>query len=227
MAFRLFHDTFGPLTGIWTQVLMGLALASIILGNLTAIVQTNIKRLLGYSTIAHVGFLLLALMVAPEVGYATALYYIVVYALVAACAFGIVVLLSHQGIECDKLSDFKGLAKRSPFLAFLMLLVAFSLAGVPPTVGFYAKFLVLNALVDSGMTWLAAFVVIFSIIGAFYYLKIVRTMYFDAPDTPYAIGGARDMRAVLSLNGLAILALGIFPAPLFVICQHVFTSINP
>lgn len=222
MAFRLFNDAFPAMAGIWAQLLMIIALLSIALGNIAAIVQTNLKRLLGYSTIAHVGFLLLALMVAPQMGYAVALYYIVVYAFVAACAFGVIILLSQQGIECDKLSDFKGLAQRSPFLAFLMLLVAFSLAGVPPTVGFYAKFMVLNALVDAGLTWLAAFVVLFSIIGAYYYLKIVRTMYFDKPDTPYPIAGAKDMRAVLSINGLAILAMGVYPAPLFVLCQQVF-----
>ncbi len=225
MAYRLMHDTLPSFSAQWSQFFIVIAVLSIALGNIAAIVQTNIKRLLAYSTIAHVGFLFLALLVAPQVGYAAAMYYVIVYALVAACAFGVILLLSHQGFESDKLSDLKGLASRSPFLAFIMLLVAFSLTGVPPTVGFYAKFVVLTALVDAGFTWLAAFVVVFSVIGAFYYLKIVRMMYFDAPEVPYAIGGAADMRIALSVNGLAILGLGLFPAPLFLICQQVLKNV--
>ncbi|MBI2791230.1 MAG: NADH-quinone oxidoreductase subunit NuoN [Gammaproteobacteria bacterium] len=224
MAYRLFHDMMPSFATQWSQIFIVIALLSIALGNIAAVIQTNIKRLLAYSTIAHVGFIFLALLVAPQVGYAPAMYYVVVYALVAACAFGVLLLLSHQGFEAEKLSDLKGLASRSPFLAFLMLLVAFSLTGVPPTVGFYAKFVVLSALVNAGLTWLAAVVVIFSIIGAYYYLKIVRMMYFDAPEVPYPVHGAADMRIALSVNGLAILALGIFPAPLFVICQRVLSG---
>jgi NADH-quinone oxidoreductase subunit N len=222
MAFRLFHDGFAALNQEWSYVFMILAIASMALGNIVAIAQTNLKRLLAYSTIAHVGFLFLALLVAPQVGYAPAMYYIVVYAFVAACAFGVILLLSHQDFEADKLSDLKGLAQRSPWLAFLMLLVAFSLAGVPPTVGFYAKFMVLSALVDAGMIWLAALAVVFSLIGAFYYLKIVRMMYFEAPEVPYAIGGAVDFRIALSVNGLAVLAFGMFPAPLYMLCKNLF-----
>lgn len=225
MVYRLMHDTLPSFAFEWSKFFIAIAVLSIALGNITAIVQTNIKRLFAYSTIAHVGFLFLALIVAPQIGYGAAMYYIVAYALVAACAFGIILLLSHQGFEAEKLSDLKGLATRSPFLAFLMLLVAFSLAGVPPTVGFYAKFVVLSALVDAGMTWLAAFVLIFSVIGAFYYLRIVRVMYFDAAEVPYAIGGAIDMRIALSVNGLAILGLGIFPAPLYNLCQQVLGSL--
>lgn len=224
MAYRLLHDTLPAFAVEWSQFFVVIALLSIALGNIAAIIQSNIKRLLAYSTIAHVGFFFLALLVAPQIGYAAAMYYIIVYAIVAAAAFGIILMLSHQGFESDKLSDLKGLATRSPFLAFLMLLVAFSLAGVPPTVGFYAKFVVLSALVDAGYTWLAGVAVIFSVIGAFYYLKIVRVMYFDTSELPYPIRGAMDMRIALSVNGLAILGFGLFPAPLFMICQQVLSS---
>ncbi|MBS0288037.1 MAG: NADH-quinone oxidoreductase subunit NuoN [Proteobacteria bacterium] len=224
MAYRLLHDTFPAFLDTWSQFLMVIAVLSIALGNIVAISQTNIKRLFAYSTIAHVGFLFLALMVAKDIGYAPAMYYIITYALVAACAFGILIFLSQQDVDCEKLSDLKGLASRSPFLAFLMLLVAFSLAGVPPTVGFYAKFLVLSSLVDAGYTWLAAFVVLFSVIGAYYYLKIVRVMYFDTPEVPYPVRGTLDMRIALSVNGIAILGLGLIPGPLYVICQQVLKS---
>ncbi|MGD9592310.1 MAG: NADH-quinone oxidoreductase subunit NuoN [Candidatus Berkiella sp.] len=226
MAFRLLHDTLPSLAGFWSQFFVVVALLSIAIGNITAIAQTNIKRLFAYSTIAHVGFLFLALLVAPRVGYAPAMYYIIVYAIVAACAFGVILYLSQQDFESDKLSDFKGLAQRSPFLAFIMLLVAFSLAGVPPTVGFYAKFMVLSALVDAGFTWLAAFVVLFSVIGAYYYLKIVKVMYFDAPEeSPRPVHGALDMRIALSVNGIAILGFGLLPAPLYLVCKQVLSSL--
>ena len=227
MVYRLMHDTLPAFSVQWSQIFIVLAVLSIGLGNIAAISQSNIKRLLAYSTIAHVGFLFLGLLAAPQVGYTPAMYYIVVYAIVAACAFGVIILLSHQQFDADRLADLKGLASRSPWLAFLMLLVAFSLAGVPPTVGFYAKFIVLSALVDAGYTWLAAVAVVFSIIGAYYYLKIVRTMYFETADIPYPVGGPVDLRIGLSVNGLAVLALGIFPAPLFIVCQNALMAVSP
>ncbi|HRE31905.1 MAG TPA: proton-conducting transporter membrane subunit, partial [Candidatus Berkiella sp.] len=220
MAYRLLHDALPGLSAEWTQILMVLAVLSLAIGNILAIAQSNIKRLFAYSTIAHVGFLFLGLLVAPIVGYGPALYYIVTYALVAAAGFGILIMLS-QGYEAERLEDLKGLASKNPWLAFMMLLVAFSLAGVPPTVGFYAKFMVLNALVDAGMTWLAALAVVFSVIGAYYYLKIVRVMYFEQPENAVAPVASVDMRIILSVNGLAILGFGLFPAPLFMICQNV------
>lgn len=226
MVYRLLHDMLPSLSTQWSHFFIFIAVLSIGLGNIAAIVQTNLKRLLAYSTIAHVGFLFLAFLVAPDVGYAPAMYYILVYAIVAACAFGIILYLSRQGFESDKISDLNGLASRSPFLAFIMLLVAFSLTGVPPTVGFYAKFVVLSALVDANYTWLAALVVIFSVIGAYYYLRIVRAMYFEAPvETSYPIHEKADMRIALSLNGLAILGFGILPAPLYMVCQRVLSSV--
>ncbi|MGE3318594.1 MAG: NADH-quinone oxidoreductase subunit NuoN [Candidatus Berkiella sp.] len=224
MAYRLLHDGMPSFSEQWTQILLVLAVLSLAVGNIVAIAQTNVKRLLAYSTIAHVGFLFLGLLVAPIVGYGPAMYYIVVYAVTAAAGFGVLIMLS-QGYEAENLDDLKGLASKNPWLAFMMLLVAFSLAGVPPTVGFYAKFMVLNALVDSGMTWLAALAVFFSIIGAFYYLKIVRVMYFEQPvNTGIAVASV-DMRILLSVNGLAILGFGLFPAPLFMACQNVFANL--
>lgn len=220
MVYRLLHDALPSMGPQWGQAFMVIAILSLAIGNIVAIAQTNVKRLLAYSTIAHVGFLFLALLVAPQAGYASALYYILAYALVAVAGFGVLLLLSQQGFEAENLADLKGLGQRSPWLAFIMLLVAFSLAGVPPTIGFYAKFMVLSALVDMNLTWLAAFAVVFSIIGAYYYLKIVRVMYFDKPEVPFAMSGALDARIALSLNGLAVLGLGLFPAPFFMLCQR-------
>lgn len=224
MAYRLLHEVLPSLAVAWSQFFIVIAILSLAIGNIVAIAQSNLKRLLAYSAIAHIGFLFLALLAAPQVGYAPAMYYTVVYAFVAAAAFGVILLLSHQEFEAEKLSDLKGLASRSPWIAFLMLLVAFSLAGVPPTVGFYAKFMVLSALVDGGYTWLAVLAVVFSIIGAFYYLKLVRIMYFEVPEDHYPVEGGMDLKIALSLNGLAVLALGIFPAPLFMLCQRVFLN---
>ncbi len=227
MVYRLLNDGLLGLATEWGQFFIVMALLSLALGNIVAIAQTNIKRLLAYSTIAHIGFLLLALLAAPTQSFAPAMYYVIVYAIMSACAFGVLILLSAKGIELEKLDDLKGLCQRSPWIAFLMLLVMFSLAGVPPTVGFYAKFMVLKALVDMQLVWLAAVGVIFSIIGAFYYLRVVWYMYFEKADLPNAVGGASDMRAVLSIHGLAILGLGILPAPLFTICQQVFMVVVP
>jgi len=225
MVYRLLHDALPEFADHWSPILIILAVLSMAMGNLAAIVQTNVKRLLGYSTIAHVGFLFLALLVAPQIGYAPAMYYIVVYAIVTVCGFGVLLALSYVGFDAQNLDDLKGLAAQKPWLAFILLLVAFSLAGVPPTVGFYAKFMVLSALVNAGLTWLAVLAVVFSIIGAYYYLKIVRTMYFDKRDKPISTHNHFDLRMVLSLNGMVILGLGIFPAPLYMICQNVATSL--
>lgn len=225
MAYRILNDTMFSYANEWSHILMVLAILSLAIGNIVALVQTNVKRLLAYSTISHIGYLFLGILIAPTVGYAPSLYYIIVYALVATAGFGVLLLLSQQNAEAQTFDDLKGLAQRSPWLAFMMLLVAFSLAGVPPTVGFYAKFMILSALVDGGMTWLAGTAVIFSVIGAFYYLKLVRVMYFEAPQVPYAVGGGVDFRIALSVNGIAVLGLGLFPAPLFMICQHVLGSL--
>jgi NADH-quinone oxidoreductase subunit N len=221
MAFRIFAEGFISFHPMWHDLMLGLAVASLAIGNVVAISQTNIKRMLGYSTIAHVGFVLFGFMSGAAGGYTAALFYMVSYALVAAGAFGVITLLSYKGFEAENIADLKGLAIRSPWVAFLMLLIMFSLAGVPPTVGFYAKFMVLSVLVKSGMLWLAVLAVVFSIIGAFYYLRVIKVMYFDEPTDPYPVGGSLDVRIILSLNGIAVLGLGILPAPLFVICQTI------
>jgi len=202
----------------WQQMLILLAMLSMAIGNVTAIAQTNLKRMLAYSTISHMGFLLLGILSGTVDGYSAAMFYVAVYALTGLGAFGMILLLSRQGFEADQLDDFKGLNRRSPWCAFLMLLLMFSMAGVPPTVGFYAKLSVLQAVVDAGYLWLAVFAVAFSLIGAFYYLRIVRLMYFDAPLDNAPIRGDMSARMLLSVNGLAALALGIAPGWLMAVC---------
>lgn len=221
MAYRLLLEATPQLSMEWGHFLVVMAVLSLAAGNIIAIAQTNIKRMLAYSTIAHVGFILLGFIAGGEQGFQASMFYVLVYALLAAGAFGVVILLSHKGFEAEHIADFKGLGQRSPWFAFVMLLILFSLTGVPPTVGFYAKFIILNALVSADLTWLAAVSVFFSIIGAFYYLRVIKVMYFDSVESPKAIKGPWDMQVVLSLNGLAVLALGVFPAPLFMICQRV------
>jgi len=188
------------------------------LGNITAIAQTNLKRMLAYSTIAHMGFLLLGFISGDKEGYGSSMFYAVIYVLMSLGAFGMILLLSRVGFESDNLDDFKGLNQRSPWLAFVMLLLMFSMAGVPPTVGFYAKFSVLNAVVQSGYIWLAVAAVLFSLIGAFYYLRIVKLMYFDAPESRAPIIFGQDTTLLISVNGLAVLLLGLLPSTLMSVC---------
>jgi NADH-quinone oxidoreductase subunit N len=233
MAMRLLVNALLPLAIDWQQMLVVLAVLSMGLGNLAAIAQTNIKRMLAYSTISHMGFMLLGLLsgvVGGNLGsaadaYSSALFYVVAYVLMSAGAFGMVLLLSRAGFEADSLDDFRGLNQRSPWYAFMMLLLMFSLAGIPPTVGFYAKLAVVQAVVNAGMIWLAVVAVMFSLIGAFYYLRVVKLMYFDeATDhAPLAVG--RDMRLVMSANGIAVLVLGILPGPLMQLCLDAIRSL--
>ena len=202
----------------WQQMLAVMAVLSLIIGNITAIAQTNIKRMLAYSTISHMGFLLIGIAAGGLNGYASGMFYVVVYVLMSLGAFGMILLLSRDGFEAENLEDFKGLNQRSPWYAFLMLLLMFSMAGVPPTVGFYAKFAVLQAIVEAGHVWLAVIAVIFSLIGAYYYLRIVKLMYFDDATDTTAITPRADVQMLLSVNGLAVLAFGIFPQPLMALC---------
>jgi NADH-quinone oxidoreductase subunit N len=228
MAMRLLVDGLLVLAIDWQQMLIVLAVLSLAIGNLAAIAQTNIKRMLAYSTIAHMGFMLLALLsgvinrnlLSAGEAYGSAMFYVVVYVLMVLGAFGVILLLSRAGFEADKLSDFKGLNQRSPWYAFVTLLVMFSLAGIPPTVGFYAKLAVLQAVLAAGHVWLAVVAVLFSLIGAFYYLRVVKLMYFDPPEDSSPIESGVDMRVLLSANGLAILLLGIAPQPLMALCLH-------
>ncbi|HQT31500.1 MAG TPA: NADH-quinone oxidoreductase subunit NuoN [Thiobacillus sp.] len=204
----------------WRDMLIILAVLSMVLGNFAAIAQSNLKRMFAYSTISHMGFMLLGILAGTQNGYGSAMFYVLVYALMSLGGFGMILLLSRAGFEADQLDDFKGLNRRSPWLAFLMLLLMFSMAGVPPTVGFYAKLSVLQAVVELGYVWLAVAAVLFSLVGAFYYLRIVKLMYFDAPHDTTPIAPSADARLIMSANGLAVLALGILPQPLMAICVH-------
>ncbi len=204
----------------WRDMLVILAVLSMAVGNIAAIAQTNLKRMFAYSTISHMGFMLLGILAGSQAGYGSAMFYVVVYALMSLGGFGMILLLSRAGFEADQLDDFKGLNRRSPWFAFLMLLLMFSMAGIPPTVGFYAKLSVLQAVVGIGYVWLAVAAVLFSLIGAFYYLRIVKLMYFDTPHDTAPITPCPDSRIIMSANGLAVLALGILPQPLMAVCVY-------
>ena len=215
---RILVEGLQPLVQHWSGMLVILAIASMAIGNITAIAQTNLKRMLAYSTIAHMGFMLLGLLSGGIEGYGSAMFYAVIYVLMSLGAFGMIMLLSREGFEADTLSDFKGLSQRSPWLAFLMLLLMFSMAGVPPTVGFYAKFSVLNAVVQAGHIWLAVAAVLFSLIGAYYYLRIVKLMYFDVPESHSPIIFGQETVLLISVNGLGVLLLGLLPDALMSVC---------
>jgi NADH-quinone oxidoreductase subunit N len=204
----------------WQQMLIVMAVLSLAIGNITAIAQTNLKRMLAYSTISHMGFLLLGILSGDLVGYGAGMFYVVVYVLMNLGAFGMILLLSRAGFEAENLEDFKGLNQRSPWYAFLMLLLMFSMAGVPPTVGFYAKLSVLQAVVNAGHLWLAVVAVLFSLVGAFYYLRLVRLMYFDAPTDTAPIAPRMSVSVLMSVNGLAMLVFGIFPGWLMGLCLY-------
>lgn len=207
----------------WQQMLVIMAVLSIVIGNITAIAQTNLKRMLAYSTISHVGFILYGLMSASMNGFVYALFYVVSYVMMTLAGFGIILLLSRKGFEADKLDDLKGLNQRSPWHAFLMLIVMFSMAGVPPTLGFYAKFSVLQAALQAGYLWLVVFAVLMAVIGAFYYLRIIKLMYFDEPVDHSPIVAPFDMRVVLGVNALALLVIGMMPQGLMELCIYAIT----
>jgi NADH-quinone oxidoreductase subunit N len=215
---RILVEGLQPLVMHWSAMLVILAVLSMALGNIAAIAQTNLKRMFAYSTIAHMGFLLLGVLSGDLDGYSAAMFYAVTYVLMSLGGFGIIMLLSREGFEADKLDDFKGLNQRSPWLAFIMLLLMFSMAGVPPTVGFYAKFAVLSAALNAGHIPLVVVAVLLSLIGAFYYLRIVKLMYFDAPQTHTPIILQPDSSILISFNGLAVLMLGILPGNLMTVC---------
>ena len=225
LTMRLLVDGLSGLHGGWEGwqgMLIILAVLSMGVGNLIAIAQTNIKRMLGYSTVSHVGFILLGILAGTQEGYSAAMFYTLVYALMSAGGFGVVIAMSRRGFEAENLEDYKGLNQRNPWFAGMMLLLMFSMAGVPPTVGFFAKLFVLDAVVSVDLTWLALVGVFFSIIGAFYYIRVVKLMYFDEPadETPLVMG--LDTQVVLSLNGLSMLVLGLFPAGLYAVCVSAF-----
>ena len=219
---RLLMDGLQLLLDQWQDMLVVLAVLSLAIGNVIAIAQTNIKRMLAYSTIAHMGFFLLGVLAGTADGYAAALFYMLTYALMSLGAFGVVLLLTRAGFEADQLDDLKGLNRKSPWYALAMMIVMLSMAGVPPTVGFFAKFAVIQAALGVDMVWLAVVAVLFAVIGAFYYLRIIKLMYFDEIEDPSPLEAAGDLRLLLSLNAIAVLGLGLFPGPLFELCASVF-----
>jgi NADH-quinone oxidoreductase subunit N len=221
LAFRLLGEGLGGLQSSWGQMLAVIAVLSIVIGNVVAIAQANIKRMLAYSTISHVGFILLGILAGTTEGYQAALYYTIAYVIMSVGGFGMVILLSRGGFEAEQLEDFKGLNARSPWFAAVMLMLMFSMAGVPPFIGFWAKLAVIQAVLHVGATWLAIVAVALSVVGAYYYLRVVKLMYFDEPDERRSLEGGRTLRLVLSVNGLAVLVLGLFPGLMLALCANV------
>lgn len=222
MAIRLLVEGLGGLVHEWQGMLIILAVASMAVGNVVAIAQTNIKRMLAYSTISHVGFILLGVLAGTKEGYAAAMFYTITYVVMATAAFGIVLLLARAGFEADNISDFKGLNQRSSWYAAMMGIVMLSMAGVPPLVGFYGKLFVLSAVVNVDLVWVAVVGVLFSVVGAFYYLRVLKMMYFDQAEDETPLTPSLDLTTVIGANGLAILALGIFPGALLTVCNAAF-----
>jgi NADH-quinone oxidoreductase subunit N len=235
MTIRLLVEGLLPLAVDWQQMLMVLAISSLLIGNLAAVAQTNLKRMLAFSTIAQMGFVLIGLLsgvvngntAAAANAYSSSMFYVITYVLTTLATFGIILLLAREGFESEEIADLAGLNQRSPLYAGVMAACIFSLAGVPPLVGFYAKLSVLQALIASGQAGaivLAVFAVMMSLIGAFYYLRIVKVMYFDAPITATTVSAGNDVRVVLSLNGALILILGILPGGLMALCAKAIVS---
>ncbi len=222
MAIRILVDGLGDVQQYWQGMLIMLSVLSMIIGNIVAIAQTNLKRMLAYSTISHVGFILLGVLSGSQEGYAAAMFYALVYSLMSLGGFGMIILLSRQGFEADTIDDYKGLSQRNPWYALMMLILMFSMAGIPPLVGFYAKLTVIKSVIDINLVSLAIIAVLMSVIGAFYYLRIIKVMYFDKPEQNAALEASVDMRMMISANALMVLALGIFPEPLLAICTGVF-----
>jgi NADH-quinone oxidoreductase subunit N len=220
LTLRLLAQSLAGTEGEWTQMLSALAVLTLIVGNVVAIVQSNLKRMLAYSTIANVGFIVLGFVAGPD-GYAAALYYTLVYVLVALGSFGVILLASAKGFEADRLDDYKGLARRDPLLALVMMVLMFSTAGVPPFVGFWAKLRIFQALWETGHLWLVIIAAAMSVVGAYYYLRVIKLMYFDEPaaELPRA-GGTSGVRVALGLNAAAVLVLGLLPGPLLDLCAR-------
>jgi NADH-quinone oxidoreductase subunit N len=212
----------------WQQMFIVLAVASIVLGNVAAIAQTNLKRMLAYSTIAQMGFIVLGLSAGVVSGntlsagnaYSSAMFYLVAYVLTTLGTFGLIMFLSRQGFEAEEITDLAGLSQRSPWVAGVMTIFMFSLAGVPPMVGFFAKLAVIQSVVAAGMIWLAVLAVMASLVGAFYYLRVVKTIYFDEPDDTAVLAPGAAARAAMGVNGALVLLLGVLPSPLMSACLN-------
>lgn len=222
MAIRLLIDAMPGDIIQWHQIFVVLAVASVVIGNVVAIVQSNLKRMLSYSAIAHIGYMLLGIVAGTAAGYAAAMFYMIVYAIMSLGAFAILALLSCKGVEVEEISDLRGLNSHNPWLAFMMLLFMFSMAGIPPTAGFFAKLGVLEALIGVNNPELAVFALVLAIIGAYYYLNVVKVMYFEEPEVHAPVAISPDLTLAISINGLAILFLGIFPSSLIHLCRSAF-----
>ena len=223
MAYRLLEVAAGPLEDHWRLMLAGLAVLSLVIGNLGAMVQTNLKRMLAYSTISHVGFLFMGFAGGGDQGFAAALFYSISYALMATAAFGAIVVLASRGFEADAISDYRGLNARDPWMAGMVLCIMVSLAGVPPFLGFWAKLAVLQAALQGDMLWLAIIGIVFAVVGAFYYLGVVKAMYFDEPEGEMPVSSSgRPTRLVFGINALSLLALGFAWSPIMAWCQRAF-----
>jgi NADH-quinone oxidoreductase subunit N len=220
LAMRLLPEALGASLPDWSQMLVVLAVLSMAIGNIVAIAQANLKRMLAYSTISHVGYVLLGILSGTAQGYQASMFYMISYVIVSAGSFGMILLLARRGFEADKITDFKGLNARSPWLALMMAFIMFSLAGLPPFVGFWAKLGVIQAVLGVHMIWLAVIAVLFSVVGAYFYLRIVKLMYFDEPTDTSTIGGSMLMRVILSANALLVFVLGISPGGLLQICAR-------
>ncbi len=222
MAVRLLINALPGLHIQWQEILILISILSMALGNFAAIVQNNLKRMLAYSSIAHMGYMLLGLLCGTPAGYAAGLFYMLAYAIMAIGGFAFIVLLSKAGFEADHINDLKGLNERNPWLAFMLLLLMFSMAGIPPSVGFFAKLGVLEALIGVNLIWLAALALVFAIIGAYYYIRVVKVMYFEEPDNKIPFTYSKDLAVAMSINGIAVLYFGIFPDTLISICRAAF-----
>ncbi len=222
MAYRLLVESAPGLIIQWQHVLMVIAVLSIVLGNVVAIAQSNIKRMLAYSSIAHMGYMLLGIIAGTKAGYASSLFYVFTYSMMSMGAFAMLLMMSKSGFEAENIEDLQGLNSRNPWYALMMLLIMFSMAGIPPAVGFFAKLGVLEAVINANMTWLAIVALIFAIVGAYYYLRVVKVMYFDDPKDATAVTAPMDMRIAITINGLAVIALGLFPSALIGLCRNVF-----
>ncbi|WP_428086025.1 NADH-quinone oxidoreductase subunit NuoN [Candidatus Thioglobus sp.] len=208
---RILVDGLGAMHTYWSDLFMVLAVLSIALGSVVALMQTNIKRMLAYSTISHVGFIMLGFMTGVISGYGAAVFYVLVYVLMSLAAFGMIILLNKKGFEADQISDFKGLSKHSPWFALMMLVIMLSMAGVPPFIGFYSKLFILQQVISAGFVTLAIIVVVFAVISAYYYLQVIKSMYFEKSDNKITITAPMDMKLILSINAVLILVVGIFP----------------
>ena len=226
MAYRLLEMGLGPLSDEWKYLIAGLAALSLVIGNLMAIAQSNLKRMLAYSTVSHIGFLLLGIAGGGERGYSAALFYALSYAIMSTAGFGAIIALSRSGFEAENIDDFKGLNARNPWMAGLVLCIMASMAGIPPFLGFWTKLAVLGAAINGGMLWLAILGVLCAVVGCFYYLRVIKVMYFDEPvGEPLPANNDRVLGVVLGVNALALLALGLSWNPIMVWCQQAFAHL--